>query len=273
MSMELDMGLDWVEPIGAAPVAVSRAPADGSLDSLTGDVTFWAPATTAASIEAAAPPYGTGTDALVLPVIQDSIAIPGLSGTVASGYATLTSAIVTGFESQGRKAAGVDLYGYKLTFRLPCDTTNSAFSTTVPSIVARKFGAHQFQDWSRQLEGSVVDSSGVRSWARSQYRRHGRRWDGNVDLDHISYADATAIIQWVRAVRGGVTSFPAYAFGPSCAGGDISVVVRKLTLSRSSGLYWAVRIEASLSSEPFDQVGDDGTTQVGDDGTTKTGAT
>ena len=247
MALELDMGLSFPSLEGpGAPSAASFLPVDGSLDSITGDVTLWMHQSAAASFEGAVPPHGDAAGVWVIPEIQDGVAVPGIEGVATGdGYRTISNVLMTAApESQGRKAVGTDLFGYKLEFRIPCDEPNTGYMATIPDIIAKKFGSHQIQDPSVQIQG--ITSAGV--WASGLSRQVGRRWDGNVDLDHIDYPTAHAIIKWLRAIRGGAVTFPAYAYGPSFAGETISVVVTKATLSHSNGLYWAFRLETTLAT-------------------------
>lgn len=247
-SLELDMGLASSEVIGKAPIRLAYTPADGSLDYFEGDTTLWLHTAAAAALEGAVQPYGGADGGFYLPEILNGIAIPGIAGVASgTGYRTISNVLIETFESQGRKAVGTDLFGYRFSLRIPCDTTNETFSAVVPDIVAHKFGAHQIQDWSKQILGSVA-ANDVRSWAAGVARRHGRRWDGNVDCDHCTYEDAQAIVQWARAVRGDAVAFPSYAYGPTFAGETIYVKINKLTLARTNGLFWQVKIETSLYS-------------------------
>lgn len=246
-SLELDMGLMWPSDLEGAGACrpVAYLPADGSLDSMTGDFTIWLKGPLSAAMEGAAQPHGTGSSSWRLSEIQ-GVAIPGINGTSnGDGTATINGVLMTApIESQGRKGPGLDLFGYKFSVRIPCDEASTGYSPTIPPIIAKKFGAHQIQDWSAQLQG--ITSAG--GWGVDMARRTGRRYDANLDLDHVDFATAHAIIKWLRVIRGDAVTFPAYAYGATYAGETISVRITKANLSRSNGLFWVFHLETQLST-------------------------
>ena len=171
------MGLTWETVVGGPPVAQPYLPSDGSLDSLVGTISVKLSTASDASLEGAAPPHGDGPNTLILPVIQDELAIPGIVGTVANGFATIANVLVDnngsdGFAPSGREGVGVDLFGNKISVIIPCDQTNETFSAVVPSIVAHHYGTHEIEPNSHQLTGSVTSGS-VRSRAQGLSRQLG----------------------------------------------------------------------------------------------------
>ena len=246
-SLELDMGLMWPPGLEGAGACrpVSYLPADGSLDSMVGDFTIWLKGPLSAAMEGAAQPHGTGSSSWRLSDIQ-GVALPGVNGTSnGDGTRTLNGVLMTApIESQGRKGPGLDLFGYKFAVRVPCDEASTSYSPTIPPIIAKKFGAHQIQDWSVQLQG--ITAAG--GWGVDLARRTGRRYDANLDMDHVDFATAHAIIKWLRVIRGDAVTFPAYAYGATYAGETISVRITRANLSRSNGLFWTVHLETALAS-------------------------
>lgn len=237
MSLSADIGVEFGEPVGYHPVAFAMTPSDGRADFWSGDFTVWVETSEAESLEANCPPFGEGTK-FALPDI-DGNTIPGVLSYAANGLLNYAGAVCTGIESQGRKAPGLDLFGYKISFRLPFGGV--AVSTTIPAVIAEKFGAHQFTDASSAILGTAIGANVV------SYVRNGRSIDANVDCDHVTHAEAAAIALWYRGVRGAATTFPASPFGPGLTG-SVTAIPRSLEMSHSAGNTWTVRVGVSFQT-------------------------
>ena len=248
-SCTLDLGGNWVEMMSGASKWVPYTPADGSLDSMAFKGIIRCRATVARAIEGAIPPYGIGTGGITMPVISDSVAIPGVTGILtSSGKIAYTDFVPKSFGSKGQTGIVTDDYSYELSGIVPFDSTVSYVAQ--PGFIAKKFGTHEWKDNSSSAVGSV-SSAGIRSITYGT-KRHGRIITGKIQLDKLSALEATALVNYIRYIRGNYFASTTQSFGPAAgAYGDSPSIVSygvctKLTVTRDSGLYFKAEMTCVL---------------------------
>jgi hypothetical protein len=240
-----------VPVIGSAPKLIETFLTTNPQDFDCVDATFtmWGSAAQMASIEATLPAYGDGqTFDFWLMGIAGNAAIPGF-GQYASPYWKFVACTLNdSIESMGQKAPRVDLYGYRIALHFSGNGGDSHLNErsgdspggdVVPSVLSKKFIAHQVQDESRSAKPLPM-SSGL--YASVQ---HGRRFDGGMSLDHLTPSDMDTVIWWFRAARGApFTLTSSKPFGPNSAD-TVSAVARKLVINRGAGFWWDARLDLS----------------------------
>ena len=240
MELELDMHLDWDQPIGQAPRAFPYAVA--SEDCMLIRCSFWVDSSEAQRIDSIAPPHGSGISEFVIPFLEDGIAIPGLTGTASGDKCVISGLIVSddgesGFQTTGRKIQGMDCIGYELTTVVPIDTAQTA--TEWPDLVLRRIGEYSWKDRTRvvpSVASGIIGSLG---------RRHGRTDLVKLSCPGITASQAAQIIMWARTYRGGDVSMPSYPFGPTmvAAGETVTVRVKELKLKHVVGRFFDAELE------------------------------
>ena len=248
-SVTIDRNIVVVDTLGGPPRLIERGPSSGALDRWTVSTTFAVPYDKAQAIQAAVPPYGTDTTAEInLPPRSGGSSFPGL-GPASSGASSDTYAgvAVRSLESKGQMGVRVDLYGFGIEFDLFCTTTgggaiNSAAAptVTVPAFVARKFRAHQLNDFSKTQY--AVSGGGVLA-ANSAKIKAGRRKDLNVALDHLTPDEADQLVALFRGVRTGAVTLPFDSDGRPGSG---SFLLTGLSFQRQA-LFWDAKLEVSAA--------------------------
>lgn len=222
--------------------------ADARFDAWEVEAELWVSGAQAQSLEAVVPPYGIPNDQFLrLPRRAGANTFPGLAPFGDSGtYDLYFCEQATSFESMGRKAPKVDLYGYKIGLRLfshvdgGIDNIATTPTTTAPTWLQRKFAAHQIQDW------SATDRSGSAAYGQATplYVQHGRRRDVNLNLDHMDQTRADQLVAYFRGVRHNTTSVQIDN-GPNGVQ-TVSVYLAGLELHRQ-GLLWDGTLEMVLA--------------------------
>ena len=248
-SVTIDRNIVVVDTLGGPPRLIERGPSSGALDRWTVSTTFAVPYDKAQAIQAAVPPYGTDTTAEInLPPRSGGSSFPGL-GPASSGatFDTYAGVAVRSLESKGQMGVRVDLYGFGIEFDLFCTTTgggaiNSAAAptVTVPAFVARKFRAHQLNDFSKTQY--AVSGGGVLA-ANSAKIKAGRRKDLNVALDHLTPDEADQLVALFRGVRTGAVTLPFDSDGRPGSG---SFLLTGLSFQRQA-LFWDAKLEVSAA--------------------------
>jgi hypothetical protein len=251
------LGLKWKDPTGGPPTA-SRTWANPYIRDVV-DLTFtlWTNGTQAQVIENQLP-GGEGGAAwnfdLALPGLSTNSAIPGF-GNFSGGLWTLKNhALTDPIESMGRKAPGVDLYGYRFKGRFsaiggaaiganPLNERGNAHPVgiqSVPAVLSRKFIAHQIQVFSKPAYPLPIHApiyTGV---------RHGLRPDAAMSLDHLTSDEADEVVTWFRGQRDTVFSLASqYPFGPG-RGNTVNAISRGLTVNRGAGWWWDLKLDLSM---------------------------
>ena len=248
-TVTIDRNIAVVDTLGGPPRLIERGPSSGALDRWTVSTTFAVPYDKAQAIQAAVPPYGTDTTAEInLPPRSGGSSFPGL-GPASSGatFDTYAGVAVRSLESKGQMGVRVDLYGFGIEFDLFCTTTgggaiNSAAAptVTVPAFVARKFRAHQLNDFSKTQY--AVSGGGVLA-ANSAKIKAGRRKDLNVALDHLTPDEADQLVALFRGVRTGAVTLPFDSDGRPGSG---SFLLTGLSFQRQA-LFWDAKLEVSAA--------------------------
>lgn len=248
-TVTIDRNIVVVDTLGGPPRLIERGPSSGALDRWTVSTTFAVPYDKAQAIQAAVPPYGTDTTAEInLPPRSGGSSFPGL-GPASSGatFDTYAGVAVRTFESKGQMGVRVDLYGFGIEFDLFCTTTgggaiNSAAAptVTVPAFVARKFRAHQLNDFSKVQY--AVSGGGVLA-ANSAKIKAGRRKDLNVALDHLTPDEADQLVALFRGVRTGTVTLPFDSDGRPGSG---TFLLTGLSFQRQA-LFWDAKLEVSAA--------------------------
>jgi hypothetical protein len=250
---------NWDRPVGGAPRfnALYLGSSPQAFDTVEMDFSLWTNAANAALIETYLPPYAPGWHFdLWLPGDSTHAAVPGFGSwdPVNLVWVLKDCTIKTGakLESMGRKAAIVDLFGYKLTVRFCASVTLGGnenerggvaptFSITVPTIMATKFVAHQLQDASNAADPlpnrTVPVYTGV---------QHGRGRDMGMIGDHVDVQTMDAWITWFRAIRG--TSFAITSAGASGPGqpSTVNALATGMKINRVAG-YWECKLDLSVA--------------------------
>lgn len=247
--LTLDMGGNWVEMLSGAPKWIPYTPVNGSVDKYTFSGTLKCRAAVARALEGAVPPNGAGTGGIVMPVINSGLAVPGITGTIVDTARTQFSNFVpVTFQSKGQTGILTDNYEYELTGEIPFDTTASYIAQ--PLFLNKKFGTHQWKDNSSTQYGTT-SSAGIRSIVYAR-KKHGRVITGIIKLDYLTMSDASALVQYVRYIRGNYFASTTQSFGPLAGayGDSPSItsygVCTKLVLKRAKGLYFSAEMTCSL---------------------------
>ena len=247
--LTLDLGGNWVEMLSGAPKWVPYSPANGSVDNYLLEGTVKCRAAVARALEGAVPPYGIGTGGIVMPVLDAGWSVPGITGTVLDTGRTQFSAFVPlTFQSKGQTGVLTDNYQYELTGRLPFDS-NCTY-TAQPNFLTKKFGTHTWKDTSVTPWGTTRTAD-VRSITYSR-KKHGRVITGTIQLDHLTMADAVALVNYLRYIRGNYFASTTQSMGPLAgAYGDSPNIVSyavctKLILTRAAGLYFSAEMTCVL---------------------------
>ena len=250
---DIERHIKWVDSLGGPPRAVQilSGPAE---DVVPFSCTLWTGTANAAILEANMPPYAPGGITYLYHAgLASSAFWPGFGNWNAGTSEWYLQNVTATIESQGKKAVGVDLFGYKLEGSFAACGFGTALnergnvvpsSTTLPAILAKKFASHKNQEASVSIAPNPVNGAPFPLAVRQ-----GRRWDSNVQLDHIETSDMDAVVNWFRAIRG--TPFPidssvSQAFGPLVSGTGTQAVARKLNVYRGSGWWWEAKLELSL---------------------------
>ena len=240
--------INWVPSIGGTQQGIPVAPA--AFDAWEIDAELWIDEDRAEAFEAVFPPYGTPTsNSIVVPPRFGTNTFAGLAPqSSSSGGDTYVNAELVSCESQGRKGPRLNLIGYRIVFRLYCNSagveTNPATTptTTAPDWLNQKFTAHQIQDWSAQ--GVVAEGTAGPS---DNYRpvQHGRRRDINMNLDHLSQDRVDNLVAWYRGVRHSKATI-SIDRGPTGQGG-VTVKLVDLKLQRTAAGLWDGTLEMSVA--------------------------
>jgi hypothetical protein len=250
IKFSLDRNLRWMDTVGGTPKAFPILPSC-AYDAVDFSCSVWLLQSAAASLQAAIGP-GISRNRASMAFAGDSgfAAFPGF-GNYSSGAWVLQGVTLAPLKSNGRKAPGMDLYGYELSGHFSANGYGTALNergTTVPTLssfplpswVAACFMAHQIQDPS-EAPSPLPLSGGV-----SPYVQHGRRWDTAIQLDHVWAPEMDAAISWFRAQRSVPFTLSGRApFGPSF-GTSAQAVARGLEVREGAGVYWEGTLSVSL---------------------------
>lgn len=246
LEMTVDRLITWKNVVGGAPRAIPMWNSGGAEHDIAhAKFTVWVPASVGALLEPYMPPRGgTGyTLALHFPSL-----FPGFGSWDGTYWGIYGVTPVSPIESMGRKAPIVDLFGYRFDVSWTSGAGATGVnerngviptSTSVPAVVSRRFSAHQIQDMSRAAQPLPTLSPAIKGV------KHDARLDATIALDHLTPAEADAVVMWFRAIRAQTfTISTARIFGPTDAGGS-TCVVTDMKLHRGAG--WWYDIELSLT--------------------------
>lgn len=241
------------DSMGGSVVLTPVAPA--AFDEWAIEAELWVSAAQAQALEAIVPPRGVPLEnAIRLPPRGGEASFPGLLPFAqATGYDQYATPMVTAFESLGRKAPGVDLFGYRIALSFFAEADGLALNgsptptTTPPAWLVGKFTAHQIQDWSSQGEVVAATTLAGHPSPRGSFYpiKHGRRRDVNFNLDHLSTDRANELVALFRGVRHNPVTVNMDRGSEGIA--PTSVYLVDLSLQRGAGLWWDGTLKAVLA--------------------------
>lgn len=206
VTVEIERNIRWIDTLGGVPVGLETGDPNGSTDSWRVRAAFSVQGDKRAAIESVMPPYGTATTReIVLPRRFGLPSFPGLGPDSSSVDGDLYDACtVRGFSSNGQRGVVVYLYDYELELEIACAGSGNPINDatpvvgTAPDCLARKFRAHQINDFS--VTSRTVDAWGTPTYPQ-QVAQHGRRVDWGYNLDHLTIQEASEVTAFFRSAR------------------------------------------------------------------------
>lgn len=256
-----DRNIRWKDSIGGSPKAVplwlDLPFVDASeMDMVDFKFTMWANSAKSQAIEENVQAFAPGMAFdLCLPGVSGIPSFPGFANwdAVRSAWKLVNCTLNEPIESMGRKAPRVDLFGYR--FNIHCaahgggtnlnergqvPVTSEYPGTELPAFIAKKFAAHQMQDWSR-----VAKPMPVEGWTNYASVKHGLRRDASIAIDHVDGATADTVCNWYRVARGGIVTLTLpEGFGPGITY-TTNCVVKNLEIRRGAGWWWDLTLDLS----------------------------
>lgn len=253
VTCSIERRINWVDSIGGQRRGVPYATEQFDEWVISGEI--WLDAARAQILEAKMPPYGTefSSNYANLPKFPDignpdaeAVYFPGIRGYDTGDSALYGDVLVRHIESLGRKAPRVDLFGYSVEFAL-CLTGNANKATnpttTPPAWLGSKFSARQLQDWSN-VERMIYNIYGPNPYAPNV--QHGRRFDINIQLDHLTDKMCDEIVAFFRGIRHRSANV-TIDNGPNGTQ-TIPMYFEKLSFQRGAGLWWDGTLEGGIAS-------------------------
>lgn len=256
-----DRNIKWRDPIGGSPKAVPLwmdLPSVDASEMDMADMTFtlWAHSTQAQAIEENVQAFAPGMAFdLYTPGLSSTPSVPGFANWNAGRkcWKLQNCTLNQPIESMGRKAPRVDLFGYRFNVHFSAHgggtnanergqvpVTSSYPGTELPAFIAKKFAAHQMQDWSR-----IAKPMPTQGWTSFAGVKHGLRRDATIAIDHVDGLTADTVCNWYRVARGGVVTLTLPGgFGPGITY-TTNCVVRNLTIRRGAGWWWDLSLDLS----------------------------